>query len=145
LTRIAERADVHPLLAGRLVRLLRDTGVLEPEEAARRLSLALSGTAGSTAAWVEGFLSGGGLLVVHDAALLELLDGWLTGLDDEGFLHALPLVRRTFSTFGTGERRQIGTALSRSTSRPVADLSIEDSSTARAALQTVARLMGVPS
>jgi hypothetical protein len=145
LTRIAERADVHPLLAGRLVRLLRDTGVLEPGEAAQRLSLALSGTAASTAQWVEGFLSGGGLLVVHDAALLELLDGWLTGLDDEGFLHALPLVRRTFSTFGTGERRQIGTALSRSTSRPVADLSIEDSSTARAALQTVARLMGVPS
>jgi Family of unknown function (DUF5682) len=35
------------------------------------------------AAWIEGFLSGGGLLLVHDQRLLKVVDGWLTGIAGE--------------------------------------------------------------
>jgi len=60
------------------------------------------------AAWVEGFLSGGGLLLVHDAALLALLDEWLADIPAEAFDSVLPLLRRTFGGFEAGERRAIG-------------------------------------
>jgi Family of unknown function (DUF5682) len=35
------------------------------------------------AAWIEGFLSGGGLLLVHDQRLLKVVDGWLTDIAGE--------------------------------------------------------------
>src|SRR5439155_1266769 len=64
LDRLARRDDLHGLLAGRLSRLLLDAGRLAPEEAHRRLGLVL--TVGVPpargAAWIEGFLAGGGLL-----------------------------------------------------------------------------------
>jgi len=109
---IAGRRDVHGLLAGRISRLLADAGVLPWPEAARRLGAALSVgvTAAAKAAWVEGFLSGGGLLLVHDRDLLGLLDGWLASLDEEDFMDVLPLLRRTFGEFSAPERASIGSA-----------------------------------
>ena len=37
-----------------------------------------------------------------------MVDGWLAGVGDEVFTDVLPLLRRTFATFGPAERRQIG-------------------------------------
>jgi hypothetical protein len=110
LAAVAARPDVHGLVAGRAARLLMDAGRLSAEDAARRLALVLSpGTAAAAAAaWIEGFLSGGGLVLVHDDALLGVLDGWLSEVDDEAFATALPVLRRTFATFAPAERRQIG-------------------------------------
>jgi hypothetical protein len=107
---VAARADLHGLLAGRLTRLLLDAGRLDGEEVRRRLRLPLTvGTPPAhAAAWVEGFLSGGGLLLVHDEALLALLDDWLADIAGDAFDDVLPLLRRTFGAFEAGERRAIG-------------------------------------
>jgi hypothetical protein len=107
---LATRRDVHGLLAGRIVRLLLDTGRWTGEDVAVRLGRALSpGTpAAGQAAWVEGVLGGGGLVLAHDRVLLGVLDTWVSALKDESFADALPLVRRTFATFEGGERRLIG-------------------------------------
>jgi hypothetical protein len=107
---VAGRDDVHGLVAGRAARLLLDAGKLAADEAARRLSLALSRGAdpAHAAAWIEGFFSGGGLVLVHDEALLGLLDSWLAAVDEDGFTGSLPVLRRTFATFSPAERRQIG-------------------------------------
>ena len=51
------------------------------------------------AGYVEGFLAGGGLLLVHDERLLALVDSWLGAVPDDAFLEGLPLLRRTFGTF----------------------------------------------
>ena len=147
---IAGRRDVHGLLAGRITRLLADAGVLPWPEAARRLGAALSVgvTAPAKAAWVEGFLSGGGLLLVHDRDLLGVLDGWLASLDEDDFMDALPLLRRTFGEFSAPERASIGTAVAAMSAggapagpRPGRDESF-DADRAAAALRTVALILG---
>jgi hypothetical protein len=101
---------LHPLLGGRLARLLHDAGRLDRAETARRMGLVL--TVGvppaAGAAWIEGFLADGGLLLVHDPELLALVDGWLAGIAPDAFTEALPLLRRTFGTFAEPERRSIG-------------------------------------
>jgi hypothetical protein len=110
LGRLAERNDLHGLIAGRINRLLLDSGRVDVDEVRRRLGLIL--TVGVPpargAAWVEGFLAGGGLLLVHDERLLALVDGWLAGIPKDIFVEVLPLLRRTFSGFAEPERRSIG-------------------------------------
>ena len=113
LSRLDGRRDVHGLVAGRVVRLLADGGVLSPQQAADRFAAALSvgvPPAGK-AQWAEGFLSGSGLLLAHDRDLLAILDGWMASLSVQEFLDALPLLRRTFGEFAEPERSSIGRAV----------------------------------
>jgi hypothetical protein len=60
------------------------------------------------AGWIEGFLDGGGLLLVHDDRLFRLVDRWLAEIPTESFVAVLPLLRRAFSGFSVPERRAIG-------------------------------------
>jgi hypothetical protein len=107
---VAEQAGVHGLIAGRACRILVDAHVLDADEARLRLGRALSrGTEpAAAAAWIDGFLRGSGLVLVHDDALFGLVDDWVAGLAPEAFEAILPLVRRTMSTFSPPERRAIG-------------------------------------
>ncbi|MEU1719474.1 DUF5682 family protein [Nonomuraea sp. NPDC005692] len=109
---IADRQDLHGLIEGRLTRLLLDCGELA--DAGDRMSRAMSRgqTPVRAAAWVEGFLSGGGLLLVHDPRLLGLVDAWLTALPADQFTDVLPLLRRTFGGFAVPERRALGERVS---------------------------------
>ena len=107
---LVDRAGLHGLVAGRAVRLLLDADVLPPDGAAVRLAAVLSvgEDRSRAAAWIEGFLSGSGMVLLHDEAMLRLLDGWLRDVPGEAFADLLPLLRRTFATFEPSERRQIG-------------------------------------
>jgi len=108
--RLADQRGLHGLVAGRCCRLLVDAGAIAADEAARRLSLALStaNEPAQAAAWIEGFLKGSGLLLLHDETLWRTLDEWVTELPNDGFTALAPLLRRTFSTFTSPERRRIG-------------------------------------
>ncbi len=99
-----------PLTSGRLTRLLLDAGRLATGEASSRMSRELSAAAPAAAAagWAEGFLTGSGLLLVHDGKLLGMADGWLAGLTDDAVAAVLPALRRTFGGFAPPERRAIG-------------------------------------
>lgn len=113
IARLADRDDLHGSLVGRFVRIGVDGAVFTTTEAARRMRRALSigAPADEKSAWIEGFLSGSGLLLVHDTELLSVIDEWLTGLTATEFTDVLPLVRRTFSTFDAGIKRNIGHAV----------------------------------
>ena len=144
---VAGRNDLHGLLAGRLTRLLMDAGRIRPSEVRLRLRLPLTvGTPPAhAAAFVEGFLSGGGLLLVHDDQLLELLDDWLADIEDSSFDQVLPLLRRTFGAFATGERRAIADRIANG---PAASSAAEvplDHDRAARVLPTLAALLGARS
>ncbi|WP_433562791.1 DUF5682 family protein [Nocardia sp. CA-151230] len=113
LATLADRDDVNGGIVGRAVRLLCDAERIDGAESGRRLSAALSvgRTAPDKAAWIDGFLGGRGLLLVHDRNLLSLIDDWLCGLDEAQFVATLPLLRRTFGSFESGERQAIGQAV----------------------------------
>jgi hypothetical protein len=148
LRRLVELPTLHGLLAGRAVRLLLDGGGLEVDDVARRMGAVLSvGEAPArAAAWVEGFLSGSALILLHDRALLDLVDGWLAGVGDDVFTDVLPLLRRTFATFGPAERRQIGERIRRAgPAETRGDEDDVDPERAELVLPIVARLLGASS
>jgi hypothetical protein len=109
LERCANLAGVHALIAGRAVRILTEQGHWNVEHAAQTLSLACSNPINpiATAEWLEGFLSGSGLLLVMNDTLWQILNDWATALPDTAFTELLPLLRRTFSSFEAPERRQL--------------------------------------
>ncbi|MEV0714247.1 DUF5682 family protein [Asanoa sp. NPDC050611] len=144
LVALTTRDDLHGLLAGRLTRLLHDAGRLSTGDAGLRLGRALTAgvPAATGAAWVEGFLAGGGLLLMHDDALLTLVDNWLADIPPDAFTEVLPLLRRTFGTFATGERRGIGERVAGGGANARATTVVLDHDTARLALPTLSALLG---
>jgi hypothetical protein len=103
----------HAAVSGRVHRLLLDSGALDRDTVALRMSrrLCAAAPAQAAAAWLDGFLDGDALLLLHDHALLELVDGWVAGVPDATFDDLLPLLRRSFSRYSAAERRQIGQRL----------------------------------
>jgi hypothetical protein len=149
LARLADQQGLHGLIAGRCCRLLMDAEAMSSDEAARRLSLALSTAIepAQAAAWVEGLLKGSGLLLLHDDLLWEVLDGWVSALSAESFPVLLPLLRRTFATFPAPERRQMGERARRGPARrtePAAHhAACFDPVRAEAVLPLLHRLLGI--
>jgi hypothetical protein len=147
LTTLAERPGVAPAVQGRAARLLHDAGWWSAEKVGVALSAALSvGTPPARgAAFVEGFLAGSGTVLLHDRALLGIVDEWVIGLSADAFVDVAPLLRRTFGAFDVAERRQLGQLLSaQGDGRPVAPYGWDlDEERVGAALATVAALLGV--
>ena len=143
-----DQTGLHGLVAGRCARVLLDAGAIDGEEAARRLNLSLSRAVepAQAAAWVEGLLKGSGLLLLHDRALWDVLDVWISGLPSETFSLVLPLLRRTFSTFTPPERRQMGQRAESGQDRQGAKTGAEtdlDLARAEAVLPLLSRLLGI--
>ncbi|RAK70163.1 DUF5682 family protein [Hymenobacter edaphi] len=106
---IARQPASSGLLAGAAARLLFDAQQLPADDTARLLGLALAAaqpTAYATA-WIEGFLRGSGLLLIHNQVLFDLLDAWLAGLAEDAFQETVPLLRRAFAEFSPPERQQV--------------------------------------
>ncbi|MEB3336939.1 MAG: DUF5682 family protein, partial [Leptolyngbyaceae bacterium] len=147
LIQLSDQQSLHGLVAGRCCRLLFDAGVFEAEDTARRLGLALSTASepNQAAAWIEGFLSGSGLLLLHNLTLWQVLNDWVIQLSDQTFTAILPLLRRTFSTFAAPERRQMGERVRQGNARTpaLAKTGSFDSNLADTVLPFIAQLLGI--
>jgi Family of unknown function (DUF5682) len=97
------------LLAGAATRLLFDAQQADAYTTATTLGLALAPAQPTdyATAWIEGFLRGSGLLLIHHRELFGLLDTWLGGLGEDTFRETVPLLRRAFTDFSLPERRQL--------------------------------------
>ncbi|MBL8886738.1 MAG: hypothetical protein JNK16_08760 [Phycisphaerales bacterium] len=109
-------SQTHGLVNGRCWRLLFDARKQDPATIGDRVALALSpgNDPEKSSAWLEGFLSGSGLVLIHDARLLALVDAWVCSLPPDVFERTCPIGRRTFGSFAAPERRQIGEKLKKS-------------------------------
>ncbi len=102
--------NAAPVIAGYSTRLLSDYKLLEDDELVKAFHFRMSRTVAPdvSAAWLEGFLRGSGTILLLDDALWNVVNNWVTALEEDVFLQVLPLLRRTFSHFSTPERRKIG-------------------------------------
>ena len=113
LGKIALAKNVNGLLLGGCTRILFDKKILSENEGATRMRYALSRASAplEAAQWLEGFLVGSGLVLLHNHALWNLLDEWVAELNEDNFSEVLALLRRTFSKFSPPERlRMMGLA-----------------------------------
>ncbi|WP_457424515.1 DUF5682 family protein [Roseateles sp. P5_E7] len=115
LEQLAGLPTAHELLQGLATRLLLDGGDWDNERVAQQLSRHLSSgaPAADAAAWLDGFLNRNAVVLLHDDAVWRLVDDWLAALSEDHFISVLPLVRRSFSHFAAGERRDLGTRAAR--------------------------------
>lgn len=116
LRQMADQRGLHGLLAGRICRILLDETIFDSDEAAARLNQVLGRSAFAalsieqavqSVTWLDGFLQGSELLIIHDRRLWGLLDGWISGLPQERFQEILPLLRRAFSQFSEAAKNQL--------------------------------------
>lgn len=100
---------INQLVRGGCARFLFDKNKWPAEAIAREMSLALSSAndTAHAAHWLEGFLQGSGLLLVHHLALWDILDQWVDALQGARFTELLPLLRRTFANFTPAERQKM--------------------------------------
>ena len=98
-----------PLLAGLCARLLFEQNAWTAEDTATamRYHLSRAQPAYEAAQWLEGFLHGSGLLLLHQPALWQILDEWVSGVPEGEFPGLLPLLRRAFSQYTGPEREKM--------------------------------------
>jgi hypothetical protein len=107
---IAFNANTAPVISGYAIRLLSDFSLLSGEELNRAFYYAMSTATmpSIAAAWLEGFLKGGGTLLLLDNNIWTIIDHWVKQLPEPDFILVLPLLRRTFANFSPSERRKLG-------------------------------------
>lgn len=106
---MSDMLGVHAQIRGAATRICLDMEILTMNQVAKKLSLELSNPnniveAGS---WIEGFLYGSGLLLIHHPVLWQMIDEWIDSLQHHHFQHILPTLRRTFANFSAPERRKM--------------------------------------
>jgi hypothetical protein len=148
LQHLTETPNLHGLIAGRSTRLLLDAAVITSQQAQTNMSLALStgNDAPAAAAWIEGFLHGSGMLLLHDERLWQILDDWVTRLHPDAFNQMLPILRRAFSQFPAPERRQMGERVKRGSPAAASQQATSnlDLARAEAVLPILKQILGVP-
>ncbi|MDI9366481.1 MAG: DUF5682 family protein [Flavobacterium sp.] len=110
LMKVAYLNNAAPMMRGFAARQLMDIKALtnKPLHQLFYSSLSKALPVADTAAWLEGFLKGGGTLLLIDENLWLIVNDWVQQLDEESFIQALPLMRRTFSNFTQAERKKLG-------------------------------------
>lgn len=150
LIKLADQDKLHGLVLGRCYRILLENHLIDSEKASKQMSfsLSLANDPLHSAAWIDGFLRGSGLLLLHNEEIWALFDTWLSSLSGETFLALTPFLRRTFSSFPTAERRQMGEKVeqgkaSQKSLALLPETSDFDLKSAEEALPLVAKMLGL--
>ncbi len=141
---ISDNLRVNGILTGACTRVLFDKKIRTEAETAIRMEYSLSPATPplEAAQWLEGFLQGSGLLLLHNNSLWNLLDAWVDGLNEYIFRDTLPLLRRTFSRFSAPEReRMLGLAKQGQVVEKIAKVSDYEEGRAGRVLPLVKRLL----
>ena len=109
LLHLAQNEAIGGLIKGFAARVVFDCGLIAPKKMGTMMSYALSPAVKVNQAclWVEGYLYGSGLLLIHHPSLWQIIDRWLIQLKDQEFQETLPLLRKTFAAFSEAERSKM--------------------------------------
>ena len=135
----------YPVVLGRCTRMLYDLDCLDSESLAHAFRLAVSrgNDVALAAAWIEGLLLHGAMLLLHDDALFKVIDAWVGELEEEDFIRALPLIRRAFSTFSSQELGQLGDRVLYGSAETLTAASEFDPELAERALPLLRQMLGL--
>jgi hypothetical protein len=147
LEKITIKPKINGLLRGSATRMLFDKEYFDINDTSTKMRFALS-SANDTmdaATWIEGFLYGSGLLLIHQPSLWNILDEWIDEMGMENFKALLPILRRTFSSFSGPERAKMLTLAKHG---PLSTANIDEShhfnqERANLVLPTVKLLLGI--
>jgi hypothetical protein len=106
---IAGNERTGGLIRGACTRISLDNESLNVDDVAIMMQFALSSAVKTAVAseWVEGFLHGSGLLLIHNPVLWKIVDDWVSELKNDDFQELLPILRKTFSSFAEAERKKM--------------------------------------
>ncbi|MDH3650196.1 MAG: DUF5682 family protein [Saprospiraceae bacterium] len=106
LAKLAIHSHTHPLLKGAAMRELFNIAHPVSKSVKTWLHRELSSLDDPyfPAFILEGFLHGGGSVLLHYANLRQVVDQWMISISDEHFTSFLPILRRVFSRFSKGEK-----------------------------------------
>lgn len=144
-------AQVHGLLRGGALRELIEQASVADDEIERRVAYSLSKghPPAEAASFIEGLVSGSGIVLLHFDGLWAAIDRFIRGLDEDGFREQAPILRRSFGQFTGPERRAMGEKVKRLGSggigRPKAAAPADDDvdpERAARVLPILARLLG---
>ncbi len=109
LDQITRLRNVNTLLKGGCLRMLFDKKIITVLDVSNEMYLMLSVGNDTTSAanWLEGFLHGSGLLLIHNMDLWNILDQWIDEMNFLTFQNLIPLLRRTFSEFSAPEKEKM--------------------------------------
>jgi len=109
LAALSANEGVAARVRGTAVRIRLDRRELSEEDLRGLVGRALNLAAepADAAAWLEGFLRGSGLALLHKDAFWGAFDAWLRTLVPEVFDDLLPSLRRGFAAFSPRERRKV--------------------------------------
>ncbi len=101
--------SVHLRIQGWAWRTLFDRGKVSLESMERIIKgyLVSSKAPMDFALWLEGFLDGSGLLLIHNPSFWTVLDEWISNIPQDQFEVILPVLRRSFSFFQPPERQKM--------------------------------------
>jgi len=109
LIRIAENQGSHNILNAQVHRILFERKIYDHEKISVRMHFHLS-TGASTmeqAMWIEGFLFGSAMILIHHYPFWKIIDDWLGAVPEEQFMEMVPVLRRTFADFTPAEKKKL--------------------------------------
>lgn len=109
LIRIAEHPGSQIMINAQVHRILFERKIYDNEKISQRMHFHLS-TGASTmdqAMWIEGFLYGSAMVLIHHFPFWKIVDEWLEGVSEQQFMEMVPVLRRTFSEFSPSEKKKL--------------------------------------
>jgi hypothetical protein len=109
LEQITTSNNIHGKIKGLASRLLMDSDLNNMEQTADIMSFELSVTANlkNAADWLDGFMQGTAMLLIHHPLLWNILDNWISEMSEDNFIKLIPLIRRSFAKFSQPEREKL--------------------------------------
>lgn len=134
---------IHPLCAGSITGLLfvaREISEVEVQQIIEQ-RLTFRSQPAQAAGFLAGFLEVNALIIVRDAGIVEKLNEFMSSLNPEDFMNALPMLRRAFTQLGATERRYLIENLLKLTGAPVTESLTILKEKDKAKLKTVSKEM----